>query len=48
MDVVVTNINRNGDVFDPSAVTIHAGDIAGLDAAIRDCINNIASKSSGR
>lgn len=41
MEFKVTNINKRGEVFDPSTVTIHAGDLPDFDIAVRALAENI-------
>lgn len=38
--LTVVNVNRHGEVFDPSAVVIEPEKIAGLTAAIRELVKN--------
>lgn len=41
-EFTVVNINKRGEVFDPATVTIRAGDVPGLEIALRQLIDKIA------
>ena len=45
MEYTVVNINRRGEVFDPATVTIHAGDVAGFDIALRNLCESVAAQN---
>lgn len=40
-EYTVVNINKHGEVFDPATVTIHPGDVPGLDITLRELARKI-------